>query len=183
MGQGDYDLRHQVDHPDDKERCQALAGKNQCIQRQVPGSKYCPVHGGNKALKSEALASLNRYRLGKYQARVEHFTSDAQIKDLRAELGILRMILEEKLNLCLEIPELVIQASPIGELILKIQKLVETIHKLDKDLENLLDKPQILVLAERIIAIMNDEITDEALRLRLSQKIGEAINGDSKNQG
>lgn len=173
MAGSDYELQHQV-AADDPNRCKAtIATQGQCIQGAVPGSDYCPVHGGNKAIKAAEAENTYRYRVNQWQARIQTFAGDSRIKSLHEELGMLRVLLEEKFNACKSATDLIIQAGPISELILKIEKVTKTIHDLDKDLENILEKQQLIVYAERIVAIVSDHVKDDNARFEISKKIAE----------
>ena len=54
---------------DSPERCQSTSGGNQCRLKRVPGSNYCPMHGGPgaKRIKQEKalkiIGSLNIMRV------------------------------------------------------------------------------------------------------------------------
>jgi uncharacterized Zn finger protein (UPF0148 family) len=169
--QGDYELKHAVP-ADDPNRCKAtIATQGQCIQRAVDGSDYCPIHGGNKALKKAEAENVSRYRINQWQSRISSFAGDSRIKSLHEELGMLRVLLEEKFNACKSATDLIIQAGPISELILKVEKITKTIHELDKDLENIMEKQQMLVYADRIVGIIAEHVKDDNVRFEISKKI------------
>ena len=172
MAQGDYNLGHAVAE-DDPNRCQAVTSRGQCIQKAVEGSKYCPPHGGNKALVAAQREALSRYRESKWAAKIQTLAQEPTIKNLHSEVGILRMLIEEKLGSIHDTNDLLLSAGPLSDLILKVEKLVARIHDLDKDLEQTLDKSQLIQYAERIVNIIGDEIQDEDARFRIAKRLEE----------
>jgi hypothetical protein len=166
---GDYEFKKVAE--DDPERCGASAGKNQCIMKRCPGSLYCPSHGGNKAVVAAKEKSKFDYRAGKWQARIDEISHAEDIKDLRQEAGVLRLLIEERLNQCNNANELMIHAGAIGDLTTRLTKLVEQISKYDRECGNTLDKAQIVAFAQRFVAIASKYIEDEDARLEFSGEI------------
>jgi len=149
-----------MDGPDDPERCQGVSKQGQCINKQSAGSQYCHAHGGNKAQDANKLKDLRNYRLAKWRVKLDHFANSEGIKSLRDEIAILRMVLEERLELCNDATDLVLQSHSISDLIMKIEKLVASCHKLEGSMGQLLDKQAILTFASDVIGIIGDEVTD-----------------------
>jgi len=171
MPVGDYKIGERVESDDDPERCQGMVKDNQCILKKVEGSRFCAAHGGNKALVAESKAAASRFRLTKWQAQVERFRSDSDLKSLRDEIGILRVLLEERLNHCQTNLDLILHSGPISDLVVKIEKLVKSCHEIDKDFENLLDKTQVIQIAEQIISVISEEITDAGIMNAIQAKL------------
>lgn len=170
MALGDYKLQGPVAE-DDPRRCKAVTSKGQCLQGAVPNSEYCPAHGGNKAINAAQKESVFRYRATQWSGRAQAMAEEENIKSMREELGVLRILLEERLKACKNPTDLIINSGPMAELILKIEKLVKSIHELDKDLNNLLDKQMLLHYAEQIINVISDEIADDETKFRIAEKI------------
>ncbi len=170
---GDYEFKKVAE--DDPERCGASAGKNQCIMKRCPGSLYCPSHGGNKAIIAAREKSKFLYRAGKWQARVDEISQAEDIKDLRQEAGVLRLLIEERLSQCSNTNELLIHSGPIGDLTTRLTKLVEQISKYDRECGNTLDKAQIVAFAQRFVAIASKYISNEDDRLLFSQEVMASI--------
>src|SRR4051812_44358846 len=86
----------------DPNRCQGLIQKGtnggQCYYKAVPGSQFCLMHGGGKQADENKRAGLKNYRLQQYGERVGDFANNPEIKNIREEIGILRMTLETLLN-------------------------------------------------------------------------------------
>jgi hypothetical protein len=135
--------------------------QGQCRYRAVPGGTTCYLHGGNKTLQSQRLASLNAYRLSKFQAEIQRHAEDDGIKSLRTEIGILRVIMEERLNACKDSTDLLLQSGPISDLVSKIERVVTSCHKLENQMGQLLDKQALMNFANTVISIVTSHVSDE----------------------
>ena len=58
----------------------------------------------------------------------------------------------------------------------KIEKLVKSIHELDKDLNQLLDKQILIQYAEQIITIIGNHVEDEDARFAIAKEIAKVFN-------
>ena len=98
------------------------------------------------------------YKLEKFQARVEHFKVNPAVKSLRSEIGILRMTLENVINKCRDENDLLMASQKIGDLVMKIDRLVLSAHKLESSMGELLDKMAALNLSNQIIEIITGAV-------------------------
>ena len=151
-----------IEHDADPERCESQhrQTQDQCSNKRMPGSKYCKVHGGNAAAQAESKKQHNNYRLIKFKSRVDEFASSPGIKNLREEIGIVRMILEETLNQCKDTNDLMIYSAKITGLVREITGLVNSTHKLESSLGVLLDKMAVQQLGQEIVEIISSELTN-----------------------
>lgn len=173
---GDYEFKRCTE-PDDPERCGGSAGQmGQCMMKRVPNSRFCPSHGGNKALLAAKEKSLFTYRSEKWQTRIGEVAGSENIKDVRQEAGVIRLLIEERLNQCQDANMLMIHAGPIGDLTTRLSKLVEQIGRYDKECGNTLDKAQIIAFAQKFVAIAAKYIDSDDARLAFSGEIMESIN-------
>lgn len=147
--------------PDDPNRCQASGDKGQCTYKAIDGFQYCPRH--NASRKAEAQReSLRNYRLGKFQARVEEFADSDKVKCLREEIGITRILLEEIINQCNTGVDMIMYSNKISDLVTRIDKLVNSCHRLEQSTGMLLDKQALQQLADNIITIITKHVDDDA---------------------
>lgn len=153
-------------------RCQAVTAKNQCRYERVQGSEYCPMHGGNKGTEVLAAKSLRMLRLSKWQGRLEEFADHDKVKSLREEIGILRIMLEETVNKCGDQVDLIFNSGKIADLIMKIEKLVTSCHKLESNLGLMLDKQAAMQLSGEIVDIIGRHVSDEVAIGRIADEIG-----------
>lgn len=149
---------------DDPNRCQAIMKTaGQCRNRALPGGTVCLMHGGNAQERSQNAEKLRNYRLTKFQAQLERHSDSPIIKNLRDEIAILRMALETRLNQCTDESDFIMQSGPISDLVMKIERLVSSCHKLEGAMGNLLDKQAILQFANELITLVNT-VVSEALQ-------------------
>lgn len=163
-----------TDLDDPRDRCEANSSLGACPYKKVPGSKYCPRHGGNKAIQAQQAETLKNYRLTRWKQRVGEFADNSNIKSLREEVGILRMILEEMLNQCKDSMDLLLYSNKMSDLVMKIEKLVVSCDKLENRMGLLLSKGSVLFLAQQYVEIITDEVPDPDVIERISTRIIEA---------
>ena len=82
-----------ISFPEDPHRCHQIVRDGQCLNLAVEGGSKCLAHGGHKELESQRNTSLRLYRLGQWQQRSEELLTHPNIKTLREEIGILRILL------------------------------------------------------------------------------------------
>ena len=137
--------------------------KADCGNMVEKGSSFCLVHGGNKATEAAEANGLRNYRLSKANARLGQLRNNSFIKDLRDEIAILRIILEERLNALSEPSEMILHSGALSELVLKIEKLVTSCHKLEMSMGSTLDKSTVANMAEGIVKIISSHVSEQTL--------------------
>ncbi len=153
-------------HP---ERCEGLAGNNQCRFRRVKGSKFCPIHDKQAGKRKER--AFHMYLLGKWQARVEELSNHDELRTVNRELGLLRMLLETVVNICDCPNDIEVRSSKIEGLVARIEHLVVTCNTLETKTGKVLDKSALLRIASSIVEIITEFVPDQ----ELCGKIGDAI--------
>lgn len=162
--------------PEDPDRCQGVVpSKGQCEYKVMEGSEYCPLHGGNNAANKIKKESLSNYRLGIWQARLERQTDNPALKNLRDEIGILRIIMEETLLRCETPFDLIASSQKISDLALKITMVVEKCHRLEGSMGQLLDKKTVIQMANVFIEILAAEDLSEDVLDRIAKKVLESV--------
>lgn len=164
---------------DDPDRCQ---GNNrghhtgsQCMYKRVPGCTYCIRHGGYVQVEKNKKAELKNYRLTHYQARVGDLSNHPEIKNLREEIGILRMVLESVLNQCENANKLLLFTDKITNLTDKIEKLVRSCQHMEEKNNNLLDRKVVFIIADSIVSLVGQYIEDPDIMIALGEKICASI--------
>jgi hypothetical protein len=156
--------------------CQAVrANGGNCPNKPLEGTNFCAAHGGNKSLDSQEKARIRTYRLAKYQGRMDDFVNQPNIKSLRDEIGILRILMEERLNSLQNPLEILAHSATISDLCLKIEKLVTSCHKLEKSMGEYLDKNAIIQLAGEITGIINRYVSDADIVEKIATEIYDRI--------
>jgi len=134
-------------------RCDYILPSGQCRNEAVPPSRFCHKHSA-----TSAKSLLNQYRITNHllgESLERHAAAD-QIKDLRAEMAIVRALVERRLNTIENDAEAVAAIPTVERAVLAVQKLAETIHKMDMALGNVLNKQTLVAIAHDIIAIIAD---------------------------
>lgn len=161
-------------YPEHPGRCQAVGQKDQCPYMAVEGGSYCLRHGGATQRESNRQEAIRNYRLAKWQERVGQFADNDQVKSLREEIGVLRMLLEETVVRCAESTDLLIHSSTISDLVMKLEKLVASCHRLETASGQLLDRAAALQLASKVVEIVGRHVSDAEALDRIAQDIAEA---------
>ena len=139
----------------DPRRCQAVvATTGQCTHLSVEGQSYCPIHRRPDWDKGR------NYALTKFRAEIQRKADSSEVKSLREEIGILRLMLETRINKVADEMDLILHSGPISDLVLKIEKLVASCHKLEGSMGQLLDKSAILQFAGNVINIISEHVED-----------------------
>lgn len=168
--------RYQRVPADSPLRCQANNSQGQCNMRKVDGSEYCYIHGGHGAERKNERSGMLNYQLSVYHRRAAELACSSGLKNLRDEVGIMRMILERKLNEITNENDLILASPEITNMILTISKVVESCHKIDKDLNNLMDKSELIAFAESLSALLEGEITDKTILQGMIPKLQLLVN-------
>ena len=154
-----------VSSPDDPERCQSNTSKGQCMLKAVSGSAFCHLHGGYSAEKKAEKEQQRIYHLTRWRADMERHADNPGIKSLREEIGILRMVLESRLNTINDVTELMIHSNTISETVKSIEKLVVSCHRIEDKMGELIDKKALQHIATRIITAISQTFHDQPEKL------------------
>ena len=168
---------------DDPCRCQYTSKtKGQCRNKAVPNAKYCEYHTGAIIMHRRNEDQKFMYNLNKFKSRFIDFATNPAIKGLREEIGVLRLLLEAKINKCNDDHDLLMNSTGISNLVLSIERLVTSCHKLEINLGQLLDKNKAIQLADEIIQIITAEIEDEESIKKIAAQITSAMARISLNE-
>lgn len=169
------DNKFEYVEPDDPSRCQAVHRQGQCRYKSVEGSQYCPMHGGHKGVQSAKVGIVRQYQLAKWQSSVDSFADEDQVKSLRGEIGILRLMLQETIAKCKDSGQLLLHAGRISDMVMKVEKVVNSCHRLESNMGVLLDKGKILTLAAVIVEIISKHVLDDEKIAVISSDICKAV--------
>ena len=157
-------------------RCQYIRPESgQCMTYAVDYNMNCLAHGGYTQKKALENKLHNQYLLARYKTRLERHAGSDDLKSLRNEVALLRMILEDKINAVLP-GDLSMNAGPISDLIMKIDKVVTSCNKLESAIGLSMDKTQLLLFAATIIQIIDDEVEDSTVKATIGTNIMKAVN-------
>ncbi len=167
---------HRKVKEDDPNRCQSvMGGKGQCNNAQVPGSLVCMIHGGGQQNNKNIAEAKRNYRLTIYRDRVNAFADNEQVKSLREEIGITRLMLESLMERCPDLEDLLLRSDQISKIVTQITSLVMCCQKLEEKSGSLLDKTQLFVISEAFVKIISDHVTDPDALEVISNKIQQVL--------
>ena len=161
--------------PGDPRQCQGVTAKGQCRYQALEGCSFCPMHAGPAQQASIQEKAKRVYRLAKWQQRVEEHADHEQVKGLREEVGILRVLLEEVMGVCHDSTTLLMYSNRISDLVTKIEKLVSACHRLEQASGLLLDKSAALNIGAQIVEIVSRYVSNEEALDAIGTGIVEAI--------
>lgn len=165
-----------VQYETDPDRCQGVVqNRGQCWYKAVPGCAYCLMHGGGTQANENKKNALKNYQLTQYANRVGDLSNNPAIKNLNEEIGILRLTLENVINLCTDANKLLIYTDKITNLTDKINKLIVSCQNIEEKNNNLLDRKVVIIIADSIVSLVGQYITDPDVLVELGSKICESI--------
>lgn len=145
---------------DRKNRCQKILPSGQCLRDAQVGRTYCmrcsPAGGDRNAEQNYRL-----YQLLKAEDRegVERF-DQREFQSLQVELAMVRVLIEEHLNLRHGRTDLLQVYGPLNTLFLTVEKLNTAIVQLEESLESLMSRPTLLSFGNELIKILQEELKD-----------------------
>jgi hypothetical protein len=161
---------------DSPDRCQSSDKTGQqCKNKALEGSKYCSLHSSASELKRIEVKKYQNYVVEVWKAQLEEKTESPDILSLRDEVALLRVLIETRLNTCLDSSDLLRHSHVLADLITKCTATVSTCHKIEKSMGALLSKQAILRFAEEIIQIITDNVTDPDTVTRIANEIADAF--------
>ena len=158
----------------DPDRCHGInrgTSGGQCMYKRVPGCNFCVRHGGYIQENANKATALKNYRLTQYAARVGDLSNNPEIKNLREEIGILRMTLEEVINQCESANKVLLYSEKITNLVDKIDKLVRSCQVMEEKNGSLMSRTDIINIADSIVTLIGDYIDDPDVLTELGSKI------------
>ena len=126
---------------------------------------------------------LSNYNF-KFQAeRLRELAENPALKSLREEIGVLRLLTETVMNRCQTAEDLLVNQGRIGDLISRIERLVNTCDRIEKSANMTLDKNVVINIAQQLIDITAKHITDpdvlHAIATEFSGQTLKAIEGNN----
>lgn len=159
----------------DPNRCQAMDATGQCRYRRCDPSNYCLRHSGYSAKAAEQKKNQRMYRLQRYQNRLDELFGSEQIKTVREEIGIMRILLEEILNKCKSADDMILWSDKITAAVGMIERLVMSCQKLEEKSGALLDQGALLNLADGLTTIIGDYVEDPDALKHIGERFLEQV--------
>lgn len=166
---------------DPDKQCQGTAATGSCYYKKVEGSDYCAMHGGQGALRKARKEGMYEFKKTQWLAKLtdDRFPAFSRGKgkyDLSEELGILRISLEETLNVCHNAQDLSRYNQKISKLIIQIQSIIESSLKLDQKLGSLVSKSEMIEIAQKLIVHIETHVQDPQIIKDIVTDFEETLN-------
>ncbi len=146
-----------------------------CRYKPIEGTKFCPRHGGNRALQIKKEQTLYNFRRTTLHQRIIQLAGDPKRHSLKEELGVVRLILEEYVNKCADFTMILRYTGQITGIVDKIRVLVADSLKLDAKLGDLLSKEEMLKIAQELLDAVVDIIDDTDKIEEIADKFNESL--------
>jgi len=153
-------------------RCEHTSDTRQCGEQALEGTTRCAKHSKDPQTGLRRQYMLNQAR---YRQRYGDFADSNELRSLRDEVSIMRMVMEERLNMVTNNSEMLASCGQIASLAVVIERLVKSCHQLESRLGTLLSKPTLLSIANEIVQILLQELVDVPGYEDLVDKISERI--------
>lgn len=156
--------------------CEYTNSSGPCCENALEGSKFCATHDRNfqKTIKRQYMLTKAKYR-----QRYSEFAESPEIRTLRDEIAVLRMVMEERLNMIQNESDMLAACGQIAAMAVTIEKLVKSCHALESRLGTLLSKSTLLGVANDIVKILLEELAGidnyEDIVDRISERILKVI--------
>lgn len=141
----------------DSRRCQGPKSDGQCQNVAEDGSAYCQACGGKSLAPARR---LRQYLLAKAQdsTRLAQFAEHEEVKSLRDEIALARMLIERRFNLIRDDADLIAACGSLNTLLLTVERLVKSAHAIEKSLGTLLARSAVLRVGQQICQIIVDRL-------------------------
>jgi len=94
----------------------------------------------------------------RFQTRMAELGTADEIKSLRDEVAIARMLIEERLNKIKTDQDLFTATGAINSLLLTVEKLVSRSHILEQNLGQLYHRSTVVQLMQAVVEVIDDEV-------------------------
>lgn len=146
-----------VTDPADPRRCKASDKDGQCWFVAEPGCDYCRRHSGSNKDEDQ---QIRLYQLtdARLRQRLAQKSGHEEIKSLRDEITLTRILIEELLNSCKSQTDLLATVHTYTHLATTLERLIKTSHTIEQNLGLLLSKPTVVLLGKEIVHILIEEL-------------------------
>jgi hypothetical protein len=149
--------------------CKWTTAVGPCTQPALPGEKFCERHteGGTQKIIKHYLLTQKWMR----DPAERHLQVD-ELKSLREEIMIARVLVETRLNMCKSEAELVAAMPSIQGYLNTIEKVVISCHTMETKLGQMLNKSAIMSIAQKIVTMIDTNLKGISDHDAIVEKIG-----------
>lgn len=138
------------------------------------GIDLCPKHGG-RSEKAAENRQFQQYLLAKYQAQLDGFAQSEKIKDLRSEVGLLRLLVQNILDRVQKPDDLLLFTPKIADLVQRVEKTVTSLDRLELRMGELLSKGALMTFVVELTDVIRTHIEDADILEAISKEILSAV--------
>ena len=150
-----------TDHcsPDDPRRCIGITSSGQCGFLAVDGSRFCDFHS-RPAQSGKVQKAVDQFLIEREELRnpYQRFSKETNYLDMRQTIGLLKMMMERRLNHAKNKDEEIDAFRDVESYIAKLQSMAIALQKLQQQMGLVLGKDELRVFAKDIGNILNDEL-------------------------
>lgn len=155
-------------------KCEHSGPKGMCRQDALDGHNKCRKH----ANEAEIIMSY-KFNDPELTERMSRFGHAEQISSINQEILLVRSLIEERRNFAQSQAEKIQVFPAIIDATAKLERLVSSLAKLEKQSGMVLEKAAIQKLGRRIVQILSDALKDipdrDNLIDRIAKEIAEAV--------
>jgi len=151
-------------------RCRHTGKRGNCPKPAIEGSVYCVNHSN----EADRLAGY-KLRDPELRERFEQLSRDASLGTIRQEVLLLRTLIEDRLNFCNNAAERATALQSVTTSLATIDKLLNSIARLERAASITLDKPALSRLGEKIVDILLRHLDDLPDRDRIVDAVAKEI--------
>jgi hypothetical protein len=135
--------------------CQHTGPRGQCTAKTVTGSEFCNRH-------SNEADRIRSYRISDptIRERFDHHSSSSALETVREEVVFLRTLIEERYELARTEADKVNAFSVIHPALSTLNKLVESLSKLELQADLVLGRDALNKLGDDIVTILIEELSN-----------------------
>ncbi len=145
-----------VNAEDDPRRCRESTRTGQCWNVANEGSDRCLACSKTDLVEADRRSYL--LTDPRFQSRLAELAEADEIKCLRNEVAIARILIEERLNKIDSDQDLYTATGAINSLLLTVEKLVSRSHILEQNLGQLYHRSTVLQLMQAVVEVIDDEV-------------------------
>ena len=174
-----------VTDPADPRRCKFSYPHEQCWREAEPGCDNCAAHGGKSRANAEEMRLYNLVEVDN-RRRLAELSGHENIKSLREEIGLVRMLIEKHLNAAQGDLGVLAACGSLNQLIVTLTKTIKECHNLEQSCGELLTKQTIYRLAQTLCEIVIDELQGieghEEIIDRIANRLFPAVKNAQNNE-
>lgn len=163
----------------DPERCKV----GDCPYKSVPGTDSCPRHGANASQQRNDQIILRNFRLNSiWGDEINRLNLSPHAKQLLEEISLCRLLIQNIVNMCRDEYDLALRSSKISDLLAKLKDLQLASARVEKDLNQHLDKAQVEVLVSDIVNTIVKYVEDPDTRDKIAEEIDASLSKSFQEQ-